>query len=402
MLRRRVASEVTDLLKHSPAVALVGPRQAGKTTLAMAVAEGRASTYLDLESPRDRARLAEPELYFADHADELVILDEIHRLPGLFETLRGVIDRGRREGRGDGRFLLLGSAAIELLAQSGESLAGRIAFVELTPFDLTEVGRGELDRLWIRGGFPESFLAGDDALSLRWREDFVRTYLERDIPQLGPRIPAETLRRLWTMVAHHQGGLLNAANLARGLGVSSVTVAHYLDLMVDLLLVRLLPPRRANVGKRLVKSPKVYVRDSGIVHGLLGLPDKEAVLGHPVAGTSWEGMMIENLLAVAGKRAEPSFYRTSGGAEIDLVLTWPDGRDWAIEVKRSLAPKIERGFHSALDDLKPERSFLVYPGGERYRLSGATEAIDLPGLCQEVEGRAQTATSAPGHGGRAS
>jgi predicted AAA+ superfamily ATPase len=388
MLTRRVAAEVTDLLKHSPAVALVGPRQAGKTTLALSIAEGRASTYLDLESPADRARLTEPELYFADHADELVILDEIHRLPGLFETLRGVIDRGRREGRGAGRFLLLGSAAIELLAQSGESLAGRIAFVELTPFDVTEVGGDELDRLWIRGGFPESFLAGDDALSLRWREDFVRTYLERDIPQLGPRIPAETLRRLWTMVAHHQGGLLNAAHLARGLGVSSVTVAHYLDLMVDLLLVRRLQPRKANVGKRLVKSPKAYVRDSGIVHGLLGLLDKEAVLGHPVAGPSWEGMVIENLLAVAGKRAEPSFYRTSGGAEVDLILTWPDGGDWAVEIKRSLAPKLERGFHSALDDLKPERGFVVYPGGERYGLSKVTEAIDLPGLCDEVKGRA--------------
>jgi uncharacterized protein len=389
MLKRRVASEVTHLPKQSPAVALIGPRQVGKTTLALATAEGRSSTYLDLESPADRARLTEPELYFADHADELVILDEIHRLPGLFETLRGVIDRSRREGREASRFLLLGSAAIELLAQSGESLAGRIAFVELTPFDVTEVGGDELDRLWIRGGFPESFLAGDDTSSLRWREDFIRTYLERDIPQLGPRIPAETLRRLWTMFAHQQGGLLNAAHLARGLGVSSVTVSRYLDLMVDLLLVRRLPPRTANVGKRLVKSPKVFVRDSGIVHGLLGLLDKESVLGHPVAGPSWEGMVIENLLSVAGKRAEPSFYRTSGGAEVDLVLTWPDGPDWAIEIKRSLAPKVERGFHHALADLKPERSFVAYPGSERYRLSETTEAIDLPGLCAEVEIRAR-------------
>jgi predicted AAA+ superfamily ATPase len=393
VLLRRVASEVTDLLKHSPAVALVGPRQVGKTTMALAVADGRPSTYLDLESPADRARLAEPELYFADHADELVVLDEIHRRPGLFETLRGVIDRGRREGRGPGRFLLLGSASIELLAQSGESLAGRIAFVELTPFDVTEVGGGELDRLWVRGGFPDSFLAGDDAISLRWREDFIRTYLERDIPQLGPRIPAETLRRLWTMFAHQQGGLLNAAQLARGLGVSGVTIAHYLDLMVDLLLVRRLQPRKANVGKRLVKSPKVYVRDSGLVHALLGLPDKEAVLGHPVAGPSWEGMAIESLLAVAGKRAEPGFYRTSGGAEVDLVLSWPDGRDWAIEIKRSLSPKLERGLHSALADLEPERSFVVYPGSERYKLSDATEAIDLAGLCDEVKVR--TGYSAP-------
>ncbi len=384
MIDRRIASEVSALLEHTPAVALVGPRQVGKTTLALAVAAGRPSIYLDLESETDRARLAEPALYLADHADELVILDEIHRTPGLFEALRGVIDQGRRESRGNGRFLLLGSAAIELLAQSGESLAGRIAFVELTPFDVTELGDERLDQLWLRGGFPGSFLASSDGASLRWRQDFIRTYLERDIPQLGPHIPAETLRRLWTMLAHHQGGMLNAAQLARGLGVSGRTVAHYLDLMVDLLLVRRLQPRLANVGKRLVRSPKVYVRDSGLVHGLLGLVDKEAVLGHPVAGPSWEGMVVENLAAVTGREAEASFYRTSGGAEIDLVLGWPDGREWAIEVKRSLAPKLERGFHSALADLEPERSFVVYPGGDRYRLGPSTEAISLAELCDAV------------------
>jgi hypothetical protein len=387
MIGRRIASEVAALLAQSPAVVLTGPRQVGKTTLALAVAEGRDTTYLDLESEADRARLTEPELYFADHADELVILDEIHRAPGLFEALRGVIDQGRREGRGTGRFLLLGSAGIELLAQSGETLAGRVAFVELAPLDLTEVGAERLDRLWVRGGFPDSFLATGEEASLRWRRDFIRSYLERDIPQLGPRIPAETLRRLWTMLAHHQGGLLNAAQLARGLGVSGATVGHYLDLMVDLLLVRRLPPRLANVGKRLVRSPKVYVRDSGLVHGLLGLADKEAVLGHPVAGASWEGLAIENVLAVAGRRAEASFYRTSGGAEVDLVLSWPDGSEWAVEMKRSLAPKVERGTHSAIADLKPERSFVVYPGGERYRLGPSIEAIDLGALCDEVAAR---------------
>lgn len=387
MIGRRIGPEVSALLEHTPAVALIGPRQAGKTTLALSMAEGRPSTYLDLESEADRARLAEPALYFADHADELVILDEIHRAPGLFEELRGVIDQGRREGRGNGRFLLLGSAAIELLAQSGESLAGRIAFVELAPFDITELGDERLDRLWVRGGFPDSFLADDEGQSLRWRQDFIRTYLERDIPQLGPRIPAETLRRLWTMFAHHQGGLLNAAQLARSLGVSGKTIAHYLDLMVDLLLVRRLPPRLSNAGKRLVRSPKVYIRDSGLVHSLLGLADKEAVLGHPVAGLSWEGMAIENLVAIAGRAAEASFYRTSGGAEVDLVLSWADGREWAIEIKRSLAPKLERGFHSALADLEPERSFVVYPGSDRYRLGPSTEAIGLAELCAEVEVR---------------
>jgi predicted AAA+ superfamily ATPase len=384
MYRRRIESHVAALLKQSPAVVLTGPRQVGKTTLALAIAENRKAVYLDLESEADRARLAEPELYFADHTDELVVLDEIQRAPGIFEELRGTIDRGRREGKGKGRFLLLGSAAIDLLAQSGETLAGRIAFAELAPLDVTEVGGDRLDGLWVRGGFPESFLAGDDEASLRWRRDFIRTYLERDIPQLGPRIPAETLRRLWTMIAHQQGGLLNAAQIARGLGVSGATVGHYLDLMVDLLLIRRLPPRLANVGKRMVRSPKVYVRDSGLVHALLGLGDKEAILGHPVAGGSWEGLVIENLIAIAGDGAEPSFYRTSGGAEIDLVLSWPDGREWAIEVKRSMAPKLERGMRSALIDLQPERSFVVYPGRERFRLADGVEAVNLATLCEEL------------------
>jgi len=395
MIARRVRSDVDALLAEVPAVVLIGPRQVGKTTLALAVARQHDAVYLDLESEADRSRLAAPELYFADHADQLVVLDEIHRAPGLFETLRGVIDRRRQTalradeevgggGRAAGAFLLLGSAAIDLLAQSGETLAGRVAFVELAPFDVTEVGGERLDDLWVRGGFPESFLASQDGISLRWRRDFIRTYLERDIPQLGPRIPAETLRRLWTMLAHQQGGLLNAAQIARGLGVSGTTVAHYLDLLVDLLLVRRLPPRLANVGKRMVRSPKVYVRDSGLTHALLGLGDKEAVLGHPVAGGSWEGLAIESLIAVVGDRAQASFYRTSGGAEIDLVLTWRDGREWAIKVKRSLAPRVERGLRSALEDLQPERAFVVYPGAERFRLDARVEAIDLATLCEEA------------------
>lgn len=385
MLKRRIASQVARALERSPAVVLIGPRQVGKTTLAFALAEGRAAAYLDLESVADRARLAEPALYLADHVDELVILDEIQRMPGLFETLRGTIDQGRREGRGVGRFLLLGSAGIDLLAQAGETLAGRISIVELRPFDVAEVGAPELDRLWVRGGFPDSFLAADEEGSLQWRRDFIRTYLERDIPQLGPRIPAETLRRLWTMLAHQQGGLLNAAHLARGLGVSGATVSHYLDLMVDLLLVRRLPPRPANVGKRLVRSPKVYVRDSGLVHALLGLGDKEALLGHPVAGASWEGMVLENIAAIVAGAAELGFYRTSGGAEVDLVLTWPGGTEWAVEIKRSSSPKLERGARSALSDIEPERSFIVYPGSERFPLGPRVEAIDLPDLCNALE-----------------
>jgi predicted AAA+ superfamily ATPase len=384
MIRRRIQGALESLLTENPAVAMLGPRQVGKTTLALAVAEKGPSIYLDLESPADRGRISEPELYFADHADELMILDEIHRAPGIFEALRGTIDRGRREGRGVGRFLLLGSAAIELLAQTGETLAGRIAYVELDPFDIAELGGEVIDPLWLRGGFPESYLAASDAASLRWREDFIRTYLEREIPQLGPRIPAETLRRLWAMLAHNQGQLLNAAAIARGLGVSAPTVNTYLDLLVDLLLVRRLQPRLANVGKRQVRSPKTYVRDSGLLHALLGLGDKEALLGHPVLGGSWEGYVIENLIALAPPRVEPSFYRTSGGAEIDLVLRWPEGHEWAIEVKRSLSPRPTRGMRSAMQDLDPERSFIVYPGKDRYRVDVQIEVVSLPDLAADL------------------
>jgi uncharacterized protein len=328
--------------------------------------------------------MGSPEIYFEDHVDELVILDEIHRAPGLFETLRGVIDTGRREDKGIGRFLLLGSAALDLLAQSGETLAGRIAFVELNPLDLTEIGPKRIDDLWVRGGFPSSFLARSGAASMRWRKNFIRTYLERDIPELGPRIPAETLGRLWTMLAHLQGSVLNAAQLARNLEVTGATIGRYIDLLVDLLLVRRLQPRLVNVGKRLVRSPKVYVRDTGLVHALLGIEDKEALLGHPVVGASWEGMAIENLLSVLGDKALPSFYRTARGAEIDLVLDWPDGRVWAIEIKRTAAPKIERGMRSALEDLQPERAFVVYAGEERFRLDEKIEAIGLAELLSDV------------------
>ena len=386
MIRRRASSVVESRLAQFPAVALIGPRQVGKTTLAREIVAARSSSavYLDLEAPNDLARLDNSAQYFADHTEDLVALDEIHRAPGLFFTLRGVIDAGRREGRGRGRFLLLGSAGIDLLAQSGETLAGRIAFVDLNPFDVLEVGPERLDDLWVRGGFPDSLLAEDAELSLQWRAEFIRTYLERDIPQFGLRVPAETLRRLWTMLAHSQGGVLNVSQLARNLSLSSPTVSHYLDLMVDMLLVRRLQPRLINVGKRLVRSPKVYVRDSGLVHTLLDIADKEALLGHPVVGASWEGAAIENILSVLGDRALPSFYRTSGGAEVDLVLDWPGGEVWTIEIKRSGAPKLERGLRSALDDLSPQRAFVVYSGSERFRLAADVEAIPLAELCAKV------------------
>ena len=388
MIERRTLRTVLDRLGQFPAVALLGPRQVGKTTLAESIAAqslaSRQTVYLDLEAPADRARLADPAHYLAAHEDKLVILDEIQRAPELFQTLRGLIDSGRRRDRRAGRFLLLGSASIKLLRQSGETLAGRIAYVELGPLDILEAGEAESEKLWIRGGFLDSFLAGSDEGSAVWRENFIRTYLERDIPQLGPRIPAETLRRFWTMLAHAQGGLHNAAQFARGLAVDGKTVARYLDLMVDLLLVRRLPPYHANIRKRLVKSPKVYVRDSGIVHGLLALDDGEAVLGHPVAGGSWEGFVVENLLSVAPERTAASFYRTAAGAEIDLVLELPGGKRWAVEIKRGLAPRLDRGFHQAREDLEPDRSFVVYSGEGRYPMAEGVEAIGLHDMAREL------------------
>ena len=384
MIKRRLKERLQALLQEYPAVALLGPRQVGKTTLAHEIAAGRDAIYLDLESRSDLAKLSEPELYLAEHENRLVILDEVHRVPDLFRSLRGLIDQGRRKGLKAGRFLLLGSASMDLLRQSGESLAGRIAYLELGPLDILEVGEDHETSLWLRGGFPDSFLTTENARSFRWRENFIRTYLERDVPQLGPRVPAETLRRFWVMLAHSQGGLLNAAALARGLGVTGKTVSSYLDLLVDLLLVRRLPPWHRNIGKRLVKSPKVYVRDSGVVHALLGLINREDVLGHPVVGQSWEGYVIENLVLVAPERSEACFYRAAGGAEIDLVLTMPGHDPWAIEIKRSLEPKPGKGFYSACEDVKPAARFVVYPGKERFPLGNSVEAIGLAELATEI------------------
>jgi predicted AAA+ superfamily ATPase len=384
LIKRRIADRLRTLLDESPAVALLGPRQVGKTTLAQDLGEGRSSLYLDLESDADRAKLSDPELYLAAHEDKLVILDEVQRMPGLFQNLRGLIDRGRRKGLRSGRCLLLGSASIDLLRQSGETLAGRIAYAELAPLDALEVGPTDLDRLWLRGGFPDSFLAKDDPASLRWRRDFIRTYLERDIPALGPRIAAETLRRFWTMLAHRQSALSNAADLGRALGVDGKTVASYLDLLVDLMLVRRLEPWHANIGKRLVRSPRIYVRDTGILHALLGLGTMDDLLGHPVAGASWEGLVVETAHATMPDGTEAQFYRSGAGAEVDLVLTLPGGGRWAIEVKRSLAPKVERGFHHACEDLQPERRIVVYPGVEAFPLPNGIEVMSLRQFGQEL------------------
>lgn len=386
MFSRRADRRLSWLLQRFPAVALLGPRQVGKTTLALAHRSGVGEPlYLDLELPSARRQLDDPEAFLLAQRRRLVILDEVQRMPGLFEVLRGVIDLRRREGEAAGQFLLLGSASGELLRQGSESLAGRLATLELTPFLAEEIAvqappPGGVHRLWTRGGFPLSWLAQDDADSLAWRQAFITTYLERDIPQLGPRIPATTLRRLWTMLAHLQGGLLNQAQLASSLAVSGQTVARYVDLLVDLMLVRRLQPWHGSVGKRLVRTPKVYVRDSGLVHALLGLTDLDQVLGHPVAGASWEGWVIEQLLAAA-PAAQAFFYRTARGAEADLVLSWGSGAHWVFEIKRSSAPTVSRGFHQAALDVAASRKLLVapvparYPGRDGIEVMGVLDAV---------------------------
>jgi uncharacterized protein len=378
MLNRLALEPLRLLLAEFPAVAILGPRQVGKTTLAWALADQLGgATYLDLESPGDIAKLSDPTAYFDAHRDELIVLDEVQRTPSLFAELRGVIDQRRRAGKRHGQFLLLGSATGALLQQSAESLAGRIAYLELAPLCALEVPASDAQRLWIRGGFPESFLAADDGASLRWRQQFITTYLERDIPQLGPRVPAETLRRLWTMLAHEQGQILNAAKLAASLAVSGQTVARYLDLMADLMLVRRLRPWASNEGKRLVRAPKVYVRDSGLVHALLGLTHFDDVIAHPVVGGSWEGWVIDNLLATAPLGTQAYFYRSSAGAEIDLALELPKRQRWAIEIKRSSAPSVSKGFHIAAADLNASSKFVVHAGADSYPLGNQTQAVTL-------------------------
>jgi predicted AAA+ superfamily ATPase len=380
MILRFVAKSIEQALKRQAAVAIIGPRQVGKTTLARVIADSRpGALYLDLEAREDREKLIEPVLFLRQYENSLVVLDEIHRVPELFSSLRGIIDQGRRTGHATGRFLILGSASIDLLRQSGESLAGRITYIDMGPFYTLELPAGEptLLQLWLRGGFPGSYLAEDDSTSLRWRTDFIRTYLERDVPQFGPRIPAGVLERLWTMLAHGQGTLLNASRLAAALQISASTAQRYIDLLANLLLVRRLPPFHRNVGKRLVKSPKVYVRDSGLVHALLGIKTYNDLAGHPVAGASWEGLVIENLIQAAPKRTVASFYRTAAGAEIDLLLETPGQGLWAIEIKRSLAGRPEKGYYIACQDLKPDRRFLVNAGSGHYPIDAEITAIGL-------------------------
>ena len=373
---------------HTPAVALLGARQVGKTTLAQMIASGRPSIYLDLESPEDLIKLSDPTAFLSLHDSKLIILDEIQRSPDLFNVLRGLIDKNRQAGRKGDQFLLLGSASMDLLKQSAESLAGRISYIEMTGLNLLEVPSKEpkeIQRLWLRGGFPQSYLADTDTLGMNWLENLIRTYLERDIPQMGFRAPANRLRRLWTMLGHLQGETINYSRLAGNLEVDGKTVSHYLDILVDLLLVRRLEPWYANVKKRLVKSPRFYIRDSGILHRLLGIPDYDALLSNPVVGKSWEGFVVENILSVLPVTAETYFYRTAAGAEIDLLLRLSSSELWAIEIKKGAAPKITRGFHQACEDVQATKKYVVYGGNDEFPVKHDTTIISLHKLLLQLK-----------------
>lgn len=386
MIPRRVEQQVLDRLAAVPAVVMVGTRQVGKTTLARKIAATRPSLYLDLERPADRRRLDDPDAYLRSQRGVLVVLDEVQRSPGIFEVLRGIIDERRLAGDRAGHFLLLGSASLDLLQQSSETLAGRVSYLDVDPINATEASSVGLDvgRLWLRGGLPDSLSASDDESSIVWRRDFIRSYLERDVSMFAPRLPAETIGRLWTMLAHCQGSLLNLARLASSLGHSQPTVGRYVDLLVDLKLVRRLQPWSGNIGKRLTRAPKIYIRDSGILHALLELSTLDALAGHPVVGPSWEGFVIENLVSMATPGRVPTFFRTADGAEIDLVFEVGGRPMLAVEVKRSTAPHVERGFSIGADDLCISRRIVVHSGHDRFPLRSGIEALPLADAMAEV------------------
>jgi|WetSurMetagenome_2_1015567.scaffolds.fasta_scaffold35099_2 uncharacterized protein len=386
-IKRTAHARIHGLLQDYPAVALLGPRQCGKTTLALElVKRNEKSAYLDLERPSDRRKLHDPEAFFRLHKSRMLCLDEIQRAPEIFQVLRSVIDDDRRAGR----FLILGSASRDLIRQSSETLAGRIAFQSLTPFLLSEVSAATkardscVQRLWLRGGFPPSFLSPAEESSLLWRENFVQTFLERDIPQLGFNIPAQTLRRLWQMLAHTHGQQLNSSRLGEALGVSHTTIRSYIDLLTQTFVVRTVLPFYVNTKKRLVKSPKVYVRDSGLLHALLEIETHENLLGHPVYGASWEGFVIENIISELS-RWQPFYFKTAAGAEIDLVLV-KGRRLIAVECKSSSAPEVTKGFWTALKDLGAKEAWIIAPVKESYPIEKRVQVARLEDFLEAMAG----------------
>jgi len=376
MIRRNLYEKIITALEQFPVVGIIGSRQTGKTTLAKLIRKTRLhSVYLDLELPSDQNKLREPELYLSRHRDSLVIIDEIQRMPSLLPLIRALVDQNRVPGR----FLILGSASPDMIRKSSESLAGRIVYHELPPFHLDEVGNGkdQATSLWIRGGYPNSYLAPDMASSLDWREAFIRTYLERDIPQLGIRVPASQLRNFWTMIAHQHAQLWNASQIANSLGVSAPTVRHYLSILEDTFLVRQLRPYHANLKKRLVKTPKVFIRDSGLLHSLLGIGSMDDLHGRPLVGHSWEGFVLEQIVTQLPPRWEAYFFRTTAGAEIDLILARSGRKPVAVEIKFSATPMISKGFRNARLDLQCSKAYVVYPGDEDYPMGNNTTALPL-------------------------
>lgn len=378
MLKRIIQKDIEASLKTFPVVGIVGSRQSGKTTLAKTIARklGQKVIYLDLELPSDRNKLSEPELYLRQFANDMVIIDEIQRLPALFPLLRALVDQNRINGR----FLILGSASPQLIKQASESLAGRVIYHELAPFSVFETGFEKTNRLWLRGGYPESFLAKSDASSFKWREAFVKTYLEMDIPQLGIRAPAAQIGRLWTMLAHFNGQLWNASQIALSLGVSAPTVRNYLDILEDTFIVRRLVPYHLNLKKRIVKSPKVYLRDTGLLHVLLRNIGFDDLQNHPALGGSWEGFVVEQIIALIPTNWRFFFYRTIAGAEIDLLLFDDRNNPIAVEIKYSATPKVTKGFWSAYSDLSCVKGFVVYPGEESYPLGQNVRALPVKNL----------------------
>jgi predicted AAA+ superfamily ATPase len=386
MIPRWITNEIKKKIAQVPAVALLGARQVGKTTLAKTIAKGLDSVYLDLEAPEDLLKLSDPAAFLRAHNDKLVILDEIQRAPDLFPVLRGLIDKNREQGRRSGQFFFLGSASMDLMRQTSESLAGRISYLYMGGLNVIETGNESktIHNLWVRGGFPESYLAADDAMAMDWLEDLIRTYLERDLPQLGFRVPAIRMRRLWTMLAHLQGEPVNYSKLGANLEIDGKTVSRYIDMLSDLLLVRRLEPWHANVKKRLIKAPRYYIRDSGILHRLLGIDHYDALLSNPVLGKSWEGFVVENIHSVLPRRAETYFYRTAAGAKIDLVIRMPSSEIWAVEIKYGTAPKLGRHYNAICDDAGATRKYIIYGGDDEFPVKSDVTVISLPRFVQKL------------------